>query len=93
MRWTFKAILYLVALPMYIIMIVPRTKQYIKRLKLSVKPYMECPSCGAQVPLVGMWKCPCGYQYQGHLLKACANCGRTPLMARCWDCGVTIMLR
>ena len=48
-----------------------------------------CHNCGESISLVGIWRCRCGWQYKGHLLRACPICDTLPRMVRCYNCGIT----
>jgi hypothetical protein len=60
--------------------------------RLSYSPGITCRSCGEDVSLVGLWACPCGYTYAGHLMRDCPACGAFPRFIRCYGCGVTEVL-
>lgn len=75
--------------PVLLIVALLRAFRYIKRLLRSVQSSIWCFHCGQNIPLLGMWRCKCGYQYAGHLLKPCPNCGAIPRLVRCPHCGVT----
>ena len=91
-RQFFLFCLYILAAPIYLISGLWKLPKQVRRLSLAVQAKVKCQICSEDVPLVGMWRCPCGFQYQGHLIQTCPNCGRTPSMARCWNCGATVML-
>src|SRR5262245_49605259 len=52
-------------------------------------PSLPCGTCGETVSLVGMWRCVCGFTYQGHVLRVCPVCNACPRMVRCFACGAT----
>jgi hypothetical protein len=56
---------------------------------LAYRHEIPCRNCGDPISLVGIWRCQCGYTYQGHLLRSCPVCDALPRMARCFQCGVT----
>lgn len=57
--------------------------------RVSYSPSLVCRNCNATIWLVGIWRCRCGYTYQGHLLRECRVCHGWPVMARCFECGLT----
>ncbi len=57
--------------------------------RVSYMTSITCQSCQAEISLVGIWKCPCGFTYRGHLLIVCPVCQSVPRMARCFGCGST----
>lgn len=59
--------------------------------RLAMAPVIVC-ECGAEVSLVGLWRCSCGFTYRGHLLRICPVCGTIPCVVRCYRCGVTTKL-
>ena len=64
--------------------------------KSRVYEYMNAESipcaCGADVPLIGLWRCGCGFTYRGQLLRPCPICQTIPRVVRCHSCRVTILL-
>jgi hypothetical protein len=57
--------------------------------RVAYAPSVICSTCNEVVSLVGMWRCSCGYTYQGHVLRVCPICGVWPRMVRCFACGAT----
>jgi hypothetical protein len=71
-----------------LVQIVARWRFY----KTAYTSRLFCANCGAAVWLVGLWRCPCGFTYKGHLLRICPVCESLPAMVRCYECGVTAKL-
>jgi hypothetical protein len=70
-----------------------RTLRHKRKLwSLAYRARVPCDTCGASISLVGLWKCGCGFTYQGHVLRTCPVCEATPAMVRCFACGVTAKL-
>jgi len=90
--WSLKLSGYLLISPVFFIIGLVRLTYYGKRLVRSIQAALICPNCREEIPLVGMWRCRCGYQYTGHLLRPCPVCGGVPMLARCLHCGVTRMI-
>lgn len=61
-------------------------------LRLAVQPVLTCRTCGGAISLVGQWRCACGFEYRGHLLRPCPLCGSFPRMLRCFQCGTTTVI-
>ena len=57
--------------------------------RVAYAPSLACRTCGETVSLVGMWRCACGFTYQGHVLRVCPVCSAWPRMVRCFACGTT----
>lgn len=88
-QWQKDAILFLLASPIIALAAMGRLLHRLQWLRLAVRPSLNCRVCGAEISLVGFWRCSCGYSYQGHLLRPCAVCGAMPRMARCFQCSAT----
>ena len=84
-------VLFVLASPILAVKAVRRTFERYRFFRLAMRPAIAC-ECGSQVPLVGFWKCPCGFCYRGHLLRTCPVCGTIPCVVRCYRCGVTTKL-
>jgi len=84
--------LWILASPIYAV------RWYLKLLRewrfwrASYTPAIHCRNCGAEISLVGLWRCGCGFTYRGHVLRFCPVCGSLPRMVRCFECGVTAKL-
>ena len=61
----------------------------VQLLRLALQPVLACRTCGSAISLVGQWRCACGFEYRGHVLRACPICGSFPRVARCYQCGTT----
>jgi hypothetical protein len=83
---------YILALPFLIIWGLVRLDRYVRVLVLSVSPSIRCISCHSEVVLLGIWRCQCGFTYQGHLMRPCPVCNRVPRVVRCLRCSVTTKL-
>jgi hypothetical protein len=83
---------YILALPFLAVWAVGRLIKYLRRLKSSVSPALNCDNCHRPIALVGMWACQCGFTYTGHLMRPCPICYRVPKVARCYHCNVTTKL-
>ncbi len=83
------AVLWLLASPIYAVKLYFGLVRRWRFWKISYRPSIVCRSCGANVSLVGLWRCGCGYTYRGHVLRFCPVCGSLPRMVRCFQCGVT----
>jgi hypothetical protein len=66
-----------------------RTVRHLYRMRRTRQGSMPCRTCGAEISLLGFWRCPCGFTYRGHLLRRCSVCGSLPVIARCLHCGAT----
>ena len=87
--WQWDLTLFILASP---ILAVRGTVRLVRRARLlyqAAQPTIRCRTCGEEISLVGLWRCHCGYTYQGHLLRYCPICGALPLMIRCYQCGTT----
>ena len=83
--------LFLLASPVLFVKALRRGFRRYRFFRLATATAIEC-ECGAEISLVGMWRCSCGYTYRGHLLRVCLVCGTIPTVARCFRCGVTSKL-
>ncbi len=84
-------ILFILASPVLFVKAVRRAGERYRFFRLAMAPAIVC-ECGAEVSLVGVWKCSCNYTYHGHLLRMCPVCGTIPVVVRCYGCGVTTKL-
>ena len=88
-RWVCDSVLFLLASP---VLITCHAVRFFRRLGVigkSLRMTLPCRTCGAEISLVGLWKCECGFTYQGHLLRYCPICRSFPNMVRCYRCGTT----
>jgi hypothetical protein len=83
--------LFVLASPILALQAIRRAVERYRFFRLAMTPAIAC-ECGAEVPLVGIWKCPCNFTYRGHLLRVCPVCGTIPCVVRCYRCGVTTKL-
>lgn len=83
--------LFLLASPILFLKGLRRAGERYRFFRLAMSPTIIC-GCGAEVPLVGAWRCSCGFTYRGHLLRICPVCGTIPCVVRCYRCGVTTKL-
>lgn len=91
--WKKEIILFILASPITAAMAVVRLVRRMRLLRQAIDPSLTCRTCGAEVSLVGLWRCACGHTYQGHLLRPCSVCGAVPRMVRCFRCGTTRPIR
>ncbi len=84
-------LLWVLASPVYFFRACIRTYRHCQFLKVARTPATLC-ECGEALSLVGLWRCSCGFTYQGHLLRLCPVCGTLPQVVRCYNCGVTTKL-
>ncbi len=83
--------LFVLASPILVLQAIRRAIERYRFFRLAMTPAILC-QCGAEVPLVGIWKCSCNFTYRGHLLRICPVCGTIPCVVRCYQCGVTTKL-
>jgi hypothetical protein len=91
-KWLFIAMAYILALPLLAIWAMVRAFKYFRTLRRAIATSIVCIGCKRPVLLVGMWRCECGFTYQGHLMRPCPICHRVPKVARCFHCGITTQL-
>ncbi|TAM80956.1 MAG: hypothetical protein EPN47_13815 [Acidobacteria bacterium] len=85
-------VLFVLASPILALKASRRAAECYRFFRLAMAPAIVC-ECGAEVPLVGIWKCSCNsWVYRGHLLRPCPVCLTTPCVVRCYQCGVTTKL-
>ena len=72
-----------------IAMKIPATKRY-KELSCE---QLVCRFCGNTIPLLGAWKCECGFSRPGNYFGRCPNCGRYPRFIDCPACRFTMDVR
>lgn len=86
-----KLALFTLASPILLVQFCRRALERYRFFQLAMQPALTC-GCGADVSLVGFWKCSCRFTYQGHLLRVCPLCGTIPCVVRCYRCGRTLKL-
>jgi hypothetical protein len=84
-------LLRLLAIPVLLVREIGRMRGRVGFFRVASAATILC-ECGAQVALVGLWRCSCGFTYRGHLLTVCPVCSTIPCVARCYRCGVTTRL-
>jgi hypothetical protein len=81
-------VLFLLASPVMLCLALRRGLRKIRFFAVASQALIFC-ECGAEVALVGLWKCSCGFTYRGHLVTICPVCRSLPKVVRCYECGVT----
>jgi hypothetical protein len=84
-------ILFALASPVLLVKATRRAAERYRFFRLAMAPAIIC-ECGAEIWLVGRWRCSCNFCYQGHLLRACPVCETIPCVVRCYECGLTTKL-
>ena len=84
--------LYVLASPVFMVVGTLRFVSRLDFLSWAAGTSIPCLSCGAEISLVGFWRCKCGFTAKGHLLRYCPNCGSFPAMVRCHLCQATRMV-
>ncbi len=85
-------VLWLIASPILFVRALYRLWGRWKFWRMAYTLRIVCRNCRGTIWLVGQWRCACGFEYRGHLLRACSVCGALPRMVRCYACGVTTKL-
>jgi hypothetical protein len=88
-QWLVDLVLFLLASPILAVRLGIRVVRQLGVLRKSMMPSIPCRTCGAEISLVGLWECGCGFTYRGHLLRYCPVCGLFPNMIRCYRCKAT----
>lgn len=73
----------------YVSMRIPATKRY-RELSTEV---LICRFCGHPIPLLGSWRCECGYSRPGNYFGRCPGCMRYPRYIDCPACRFTMDVR
>ena len=73
----------------YLSMRIPATRRY-KQLSLDS---MRCRFCEEEIPLLGAWKCECGFSRPGNYYGRCPSCLRHPKYIDCPSCTFTMDVR
>ncbi len=84
-------LLFLMASPILLLQVLRRGGKNVRFFALASSASLFC-ECGEEMSLVGLWKCPCGFTYRGHLVTVCPVCEAVPKVVRCYGCGVTTRL-
>lgn len=87
--WKFDLLLRVLASPFALLLALIQGTARLVRLRKAIQPTITCRTCGHSISLVGLWRCGCGYTYQGHLLRYCPVCGSFPRVIRCFHCQAT----
>jgi hypothetical protein len=87
--WQWDLLLFILASPILALRMVVRAARTLQLLHTAARPAIACRTCGGRISLVGVWRCGCGFTYQGHLLRFCPVCGSFPRMVRCYQCQAT----
>jgi hypothetical protein len=91
--WQRELLLWLLASPVMLVVAVVRAWRGARFLRAAMRPTLPCRTCGDQIALLGMWRCSCGFSYQGHLLRSCPVCKTLPQVVRCYRCNTTQKVR
>jgi len=90
LRWIGLALLYLLASPVYLIVLARKAVKLIRGAALMRKGYLACPHCGETNALDLLATCPkCRTTEYGNRLR-CTACGEQSRGFDCDSCGVTI---
>ena len=54
---------------------------------------LHCRFCENEIPLLGSWKCECGYTRPGNYYGRCPKCLWHPSYIDCPSCGFTMYVR
>jgi len=73
----------------YIAMRIPATKRY---RELTCEQ-LVCRFCGNTIPLLGAWKCECGFSRPGNYFGRCPKCMKYPRYIDCPACRMTMDVR
>jgi hypothetical protein len=90
-RLLLDVLLFLMASPILLLQALRRGRKKVRFFALASRTSLFC-ECGEEMSLVGLWKCPCGFTYRGHLVTVCPVCEAVPKVVRCYACGVTTRL-
>jgi hypothetical protein len=83
---------WIAAAPVFVLRAVFRSRHHGRFWTVAYAATLGCQACGAEISLLGMWECRCGYTYQGNVLRVCPVCHSLPRMIRCFSCGNTEVL-
>lgn len=90
-RHVLDAALFLLASPVLLVRALARAVERYEAFRVAGAEAIAC-ECGADIMLVGFWRCSCGFTYRGHVFRVCPVCKTVPRMVRCTDCGATVVL-
>lgn len=82
-------VLWLLASPILFIRWLLRLVRRYRFYRLAYTPRIECRNCGAEISLVNLWRCRCGFTSASHVMRRCPICGSLPRVVRCFNCGAT----
>lgn len=91
--WQRETVLWILASPILALLAVVRMVRAARLLWWAMQPALPCRTCGQPIALVGLWRCSCGFCYQGHLLRYCPLCHSLPQVVRCYRCQATEKVR
>lgn len=91
-QFAFDAFLFLLASPILLVRSCLRLVRLVKFWRTAYSTEVACVFCHSPISLLGTWRCGCGYQYEGHLLRHCPICRSLPRVARCVSCGASRLL-
>jgi hypothetical protein len=90
-RLLLDALLFLLASPIFLLQALRCGRKQVRFFALASRQSLFC-ECGEEISLVGLWKCPCGFTYRGHLVTVCPVCEALPKVVRWYVCCVTTRL-
>ncbi len=90
-RVLWDVVLFFLASPVLAVAALRKALRRLQFFLVASRSEIGC-ECGSTVALVGLWKCGCGFTYQGHLLTVCPVCASVPCVVRCYRCGITTKL-
>lgn len=73
----------------FICMRIPGTRRY----KQLSHEHLICRFCGYSIPLLGAWKCKCGFCRPGNYYGRCPQCQGHPKYIDCPSCTFTMDVR
>jgi len=63
------------------------------RKRQLARDTVTCRFCSHEIPLLGAWKCECGYRRPGNYFGRCPKCLWHPTYLDCPSCGFTMYVR
>ncbi len=72
-----------------ICMRIPSTRRY----RQLAHEHLVCRFCGHSIPLLGAWKCNCGFSRPGNYYGRCPQCTGHPKYIDCPSCTFTMDVR
>lgn len=88
----FDFVLWFFACPVLFIRWLFRLIRRYRFYRMAYTTRITCTTCGAEISLLGVWRCRCGWTSASHLMRRCPICGSLPRMVRCFNCGATELL-